>query len=39
MLSDFVTTIQPYDLTLSDDLRELDGLVRFLEPGGRGAAQ
>jgi hypothetical protein len=39
MLSDFVTTIQPYDLTLSDDLRELDGLVRFLEPDGRGAAQ
>jgi hypothetical protein len=39
MLSEFVTTIQPYDLTLSDDLRELDRLAHFLEPGGPGAAR
>ena len=38
MLSDFVATIQPYNLALSDDLRELDRLVRFLEPDGPGAA-
>jgi hypothetical protein len=33
MLSDFVGAIRPYDLTLSADLRELDLLARFLEPG------
>jgi hypothetical protein len=34
LLSDFVGTIQPYDLTLCADLRELDRLAEFLEAGG-----
>ena len=33
MLGDFVPTITPYDLVLSDDLRELGRLVRFLQEG------
>jgi hypothetical protein len=31
MLSDFVATVSAYDVELSEDLSELDGLVRFLQ--------
>ena len=39
LLSDFVHTVTPYDLALSQDLRDLDRLVEFIgaDAAGRGA--
>jgi hypothetical protein len=36
LASEFVTTVTPHALALSEDLRELDRLVRFLEDGAAG---
>jgi hypothetical protein len=37
MLSDFIETVAPYDLVLSEDLSDLDQLVEFLrEEAARG---
>ena len=36
LASDFMGTVTPHALSLSDDLRELDRLVRFLEDGAAG---
>jgi hypothetical protein len=32
LLSDFVATVEPYDLSLSEDIQELDRLAAFLTP-------